>query len=70
MGLPGGSVVKNPPVDAGDSGSIPGSGRTPWSRKWQPTLAFLPRKDGHLPNPEIEPTDLLSPALALPGKHY
>ena len=26
---PGGSVVKNPPTSAGDSGSIPGSGRTP-----------------------------------------
>ena len=25
----GGSVVKNPPVNAGDAGSIPGSGRSP-----------------------------------------
>ena len=24
-GFPGGSVVKNPPADAGDAGSIPGS---------------------------------------------
>jgi len=24
MGFPGGSVVKNPPASAGDSGSIPG----------------------------------------------
>ena len=32
MGFPGGSVVKNPPAstgNAGDSGSIPGSGRSP-----------------------------------------
>ena len=28
LGFPGGSVVKNPPVSAGDSGSIPGSGRS------------------------------------------
>ena len=31
-GLPGGTVVKNPPAnagDAGDAGSIPGSGRSP-----------------------------------------
>ena len=31
-GFPGGSVVKNPPVNAGDArdaGSIPGSGRSP-----------------------------------------
>ena len=27
-GFPGGSVVKNPPADAGDTGSIPGSGRS------------------------------------------
>ena len=28
MGCPGGSVVENPPVNAGDMGSIPGSGRS------------------------------------------
>ena len=28
-GLPGGSLVKNPPANAGDTGSIPGSGRSP-----------------------------------------
>ena len=27
-GFPGGSVVKNPPANAGDSGSIPGLGRS------------------------------------------
>ena len=32
-GFPGGSVVKNPPADAGDTGSIPDPGRShvPWS---------------------------------------
>ena len=29
LGFPGGSVVKNLPVNAGDMGSIPGSGRSP-----------------------------------------
>ena len=29
MGFPGGSVVKNLPANAGDSDSIPGSGRSP-----------------------------------------
>ena len=29
VGFLGGSVVKNPPVNAGDVGSIPGSGRSP-----------------------------------------
>ena len=28
-GLPGGSVVKNLPANVGDTGSIPGSGRSP-----------------------------------------
>ena len=27
QGFPGGAVVKNPPVDAGDMGSSPGPGR-------------------------------------------
>ena len=31
--FPGGAVVKNPPANAGDTGSIPGRGRSymPWS---------------------------------------
>jgi len=29
MGFPGGSVVKNPPANARDAGSIPGWGRVP-----------------------------------------
>ena len=29
MGFPGGSVVKNPPANAGDMGSFPGSGKSP-----------------------------------------
>ena len=32
MGFPGGTVVRNPPANAGgvrDAGSIPGSGRSP-----------------------------------------
>ena len=29
MGFPSGSVVKNPPANAGDAGLIPGSGRFP-----------------------------------------
>ena len=38
-------VVKNLPANAGDVGDVGsshGSGRFPWSRKWQPTLVFLP----------------------------
>ena len=31
-GFPGGAVVKNPPANAGDTGSIPGLGRSRMSR--------------------------------------
>ena len=30
--------------NAGDLGSIPGTGRPPWRRKWQPTPVLLPGK--------------------------
>ena len=45
-GSPSAAGIKNLTASSGDStdgGSISGSGR-PWSRKWQPTLVFLPRK--------------------------
>ena len=42
-GFPGGSAVKNPPSNAGDTGSIPGSERSPAEGgKWQPTPVLLP----------------------------
>ena len=51
LGFPGSSVVKNLPANAGDAGSILGSGRIqkisrkiPWRRKWQPTPVFLTGK--------------------------
>ena len=40
-------MVKNLPNNAGDAGnmgSISGSGRSLWRRKWQPTLVYLPGK--------------------------
>ena len=43
VGFPAGSGVKNPRVNAGAAGSIPGSGRSP-RRKWKPTPVFLPGK--------------------------
>jgi len=36
-------MIKNPPANTGDTrdmGLIPGSGRSPGGRKWQPTLVF------------------------------
>ena len=51
MGFPDGSVVKNPPANAGDTRdarSIPGSGRSPEGGNGNPTPVFLSRKShGH-----------------------
>ena len=48
-GFPGGTVVKNPPANAGDArdvGSIPGLGRSPGEGNGnpQPTPVLLPGK--------------------------
>ena len=36
--------VKVSACNVGDLSSIPGSGRFPWRRKWQPTPVLLPGK--------------------------
>ena len=40
MGFPGSSVVKNPPANAVDVGSIPGSGRSPGEGNGNPLHFF------------------------------
>ena len=40
--FPGGSVGKESICNSGDPGSIPGLGKIPWRRKWQPTPVFVP----------------------------
>ena len=42
VGFPHSSVGRESAYNPGDMGSIPGSGRSPWRRKWQPTPVFLP----------------------------
>ena len=42
MGFPGGSDSKESACNVGDLGLIPGLGRIPWRRAWQPTPVFLP----------------------------
>ena len=47
LGFPGGSVIRNSLVSAGDARDmclIPESGRICWRRKWQPAPVFLPGK--------------------------
>ena len=41
-GFPGGSDSKESFCNVGDLGLIPGWGKIPWRRKWQPTPVFLP----------------------------
>ena len=42
MGFPGGIVAKNPPANAGDTGSIPGPGR---SHMLQGNKAHVPQQE-------------------------
>ena len=41
LGFLGGSVDKESACNAGDAGSIPGLGKIPWRKAWQPIPAFL-----------------------------
>ena len=68
-GLPGGSNGKESACHAGDLGSIPDLGRTPWRRAWQPTPAFLPGESSRAKEPgglqsmglkELDTTEQLS----------
>ena len=43
-GFPGGSVIKNPPANAGDVGSIPGSGGSPGEGNGNPCQYSCPGK--------------------------
>ena len=42
MAFPGVSDRKESACSAGGPGSIPGLGRSPWRREWEPTPVFLP----------------------------
>ena len=44
LSFPGGSYGKEFACNAGDPGLIPGSGKIPWRREWQPAPLFLPEK--------------------------
>ena len=44
VGFPDSSVGKESTCNAGDLGLIPGWGRFPWRRTWQPIPVFLPGK--------------------------
>ena len=67
-GFPGGSELKTSACNAGDLGSIPGLGRPPWRRKWQPTPVFLPGESHGQRSPwgrkELDTTEPLHFTLA------
>ena len=71
-GFPGGTVVKNPPANAGDTGSSPGPGRShmPWSNKARvPQLLSLhaTTTEARVPKaraPQREATTMRSPHTA------
>ena len=44
VGLRASQVMKNPPANAGNTGLIPGLGRSSGGGKWKPTPVFLPAK--------------------------
>ena len=76
-GFPGGSEVKVSACNAGDLGSIPGSGRFPWRRKWQPTPVFLPGEShgrrslvGYIHGVAKSRTQLSNLALSIMGIYW
>ena len=70
-GFPGGSDVKESAYNVRDPGSIPGSGKSPGERNWQPTPVFLPGEshgqrslEDHVPqhHKELNTTELTAHA--------
>ena len=75
--VPGGSEVKASAFNAGEPGSIPGSGKIPWRRKWQSTPVFLPGEShgwrslvGYSPRVELKqgPRAITPPCVADGGQ--
>ena len=70
-GFPGGAVVKNPPANAGDTGSSPGPGRfhMPWSNKAHvPQLLSLRSRarEPQLLSPHATTTEARTPRACAP----
>ena len=63
LGTLSGLVVKNPPAIAGAVGLIPGLGRAPGRKKWQPTPVFLPGKSHDFPEEPGRPQSMESPSV-------
>ena len=64
LGFPGGAVVKNPPANAWDMGSIPGPGRSHMSRNNEARVPQLPTLRSRAREPQ-----LLSPRAATTEAH-
>ena len=60
-GFPSDSDSKESAYSEGDPGSIPGSGRFPWRRKWLPTPVVLPGEFHGQKNHGLQSMDLQRP---------
>ena len=65
LGFPGSSDGKESACNVGDLGSIPGFGKIPWGRAWQPTPVFLPGE-----SPQTEEPGGLQPTWSQGVRYY
>ena len=66
-GFSGGSVIKNPPTNAGDTGSIPDLGRSPHAI-WSNQAHAKQLLSQHSNNQELQPLQPVGPASMLHKK--
>ena len=70
MSFPGGSDSKESACNVGDPSLIPGLGRFPWRRKWQPTPVFLPAESHGQYSPWGRKESDTTKQLTLPHSHF
>ena len=69
MDFSSGAVLKNPPASTGEAGDmdlIPGTRKIPWSRKWQPSVVFLPAKFHEQRSKESDTTEHKNTKIQIP----
>ena len=69
MDFSSGAVLKNPPANTGEAGDmdlIPGTRKIPWSRKWQPSVVFLPARFHEQRSKESDTTEHKNTKIQIP----
>ena len=69
-GFPGGSVVKNPPANAGDTGSSPGLGRSHMPRSNEAHVPQLLSLHSRACEPQLLKPTCLEPMLRNKRSHH